>query len=63
MCLGKNTANETFISKNTLMKNSKKQKKLVVTIDNRLNCKSHIKASCKNNKNRGIINALKLTLY
>ena len=47
MCLGKNTANETFIFKNLVMKNSKKQKKLAVTIDNELNCKSHIKALCK----------------
>ena len=47
MCLGKNTANETFIFKSLVMKNSKKQKKLAFTIDNKLNCKSHIKVLCK----------------
>ena len=47
MCLGKDTANETFIFKTLVMKNNKEQKILGVTIDNKLNCKSHIKELCK----------------
>ena len=42
MCLGKDTVNETFISKN-----SKEQNILGATIDNKLNCKSHIKKLCE----------------
>ena len=47
MYRGKDTANETFIFKNLVKKNSKEQKILGVTIHNKLNCKSHIKALCK----------------
>ena len=43
MCLGKDTRNETFIFKGVVMKNSKEQKILGVTIDNKLTFKSHIK--------------------
>ena len=42
MCLGKNTENETFIFKDTIMNNSKEEKILVVSIDNRLTFRSHI---------------------
>ena len=41
LCFRKYTANEISIFKNSVMKNSKKI--LGVTIDNKLNCKSHIK--------------------
>ena len=47
MCLGKDTRNETFIFKGLVMKNSKEQKILGVTIDNKLTFKSHIKNLCK----------------
>ena len=47
MCLGKDTRNETFIFKGLVMKNSKKQKILGFTIDNKLTFKSHIKNLCK----------------
>ena len=47
MCLGKDTSNETFIFKGLVMKNSKEQKILGVTIDNKLTFKSHIKNLCK----------------
>ena len=47
MCLGKDTGNETFIFKSLVMKNSKEQKILGVTIDNKLTFKSHIKNLCK----------------
>ena len=43
MCLGKNTENETFIFKGTIVNNSKEEKKLGVTIDNRLTFSSHIR--------------------
>ena len=43
MNLGKNTANGTFIFKHFVMKNSKEQTILVVTIDIKLNCRNHIK--------------------
>ena len=43
MCLGKNTENETFIFKGTIVNNSKEEKKLCVTIDNRLTFSSHIR--------------------
>ena len=46
-CLGKDTRNETFIFKGLVMKNSKKQKILGFTIDNKLTFKSHIKNLCK----------------
>ena len=41
MCLGNDTQNETFISKDLVMKNGKEQKILGVTVDNKLNCKSY----------------------
>ena len=47
MCLGKDTRNETFIFRGLVMKNSKEQKILGVTIDNKLTFKSHIKNLCK----------------
>ena len=43
LSLGKDTANETFIFKNLVMKNSKEQKILVVTIENKLNVKVTLK--------------------
>ena len=43
MCLGKNGGNETFIFKDTIMNNSKKQKIQGVTIDNKLTFSSHIR--------------------
>ena len=46
MCLGKNTENETFIFKDTIMNNSKVEKILGVTIDNRLTFSSHIRELC-----------------
>ena len=47
MCLGKNTENETFIFKDTIMSNSEEEKILGVTIDNRLTFSSHIRELCK----------------
>ena len=47
MCLGKDTVNGTFTFKNLLRRNSKEQKILGVTTDNRLDCKSNIKELCK----------------
>ena len=47
MCLGKDTRNETFIFKGLVMKNSKEQKILEVTIHDKLTFKSHIKNLCK----------------
>ena len=47
LCLGKDTRNETFIFKGFVTRNSKEQKILGVTIDNKLTFKSHIKNSCK----------------
>ena len=47
MCLEKDTRNETFIFKGCVMKNSKEQKVLGVTIDDKLTFKSHIKNFCK----------------
>ena len=43
MCPGKDTRNENFLFKGLVMKNSKEQKILGVTIDNKLTFKSHIK--------------------
>ena len=44
------------------MKNSKEQKMLWVTTDNKRNCKSHIKEICKSlTENRGIIKDLRLS--
>ena len=47
MSLGNNTENEKFLFHNILMENSKKQKILRVTIDTKLNFKSHINELCK----------------
>ena len=47
MCLENNTENETFLFYNILMENSKEQIILGVTIDNKLNFKSHISELCK----------------
>ena len=47
MCLGKNTESGTFIFKDTIMNNSKKEKILGVTIDNRLTFSSHVRELCK----------------
>ena len=47
MCLGKNTGNETFTFKDTIMSNSKEEKILGVIIDNRLIVSSHITELCK----------------
>ena len=47
VCLGKDTRNETCIFKVLVMKNSKEQKILEVTIDNKLTFESHIKNLCK----------------
>ena len=47
MCLGKDTRNETFIFKGLVIKNSKDQKILGVTIENKLTFKCHIKNLCK----------------
>ena len=43
MCLGKNTENEILIFKDTIMNNSKEEKILGVTIDNKLAFSSHIR--------------------
>ena len=47
MCIGKDTRNEAFIFKGLVMKNSKEQNTLGVTIDNKLTFKSNIKNLCK----------------
>ena len=47
MCLGKDPGNESFIFEVLVMKNSKKQKILGVTIDNIVTLKSHIRNSGK----------------
>ena len=47
MCIGKDTRNEAFIFKGLVMKNSKEQNILGVTIDNKLTFKSYIKNLCK----------------
>ena len=43
MCVGKDTRSETFIFEGLAMKNSKEQKILGVTKDNKLTFKSHIR--------------------
>ena len=50
MRLGKDKTNETFVFKNLVMKNSKDQKIVGVTVNNKLNCESHIKELCKPHK-------------
>ena len=47
MCLGKNTVNETFTFKDTIMNNIKEEKILGVIIDGRLTFSSHIRELCK----------------
>ena len=47
MNLGSNTENETFLFYSILIENSKEQKIIGVTIDNKLNFKSHISELCK----------------
>ena len=47
MCLEKNTENEAFIFKDTIMNNSKEQKILGVTINNKLTFISNIRELCK----------------
>ena len=60
VCLGKDTRNETCIFKVLVMKNSKEQKILEVTIDNKLTFESHIKNLCKKaSQKTGFIKALK----
>ena len=46
-CLGKNTENETFTFKDTIMNNSKEEKILGIIIHNRLTFSSHIRELCK----------------
>ena len=43
MCVGKNTENESFTLKDSIMNNSKEEKILRVTIENRLTFNSHIR--------------------
>ena len=47
MCLGKNTENETFIFKDTIMNNSKEEKILCVILENRLTFSRQIRELCK----------------
>ena len=47
MCLGQNTFNETFVCNNKDMKNSKEEKIVGVTIDNKLKFKNYIKPYVK----------------
>ena len=47
MCLGQNTVNETFAYNYTETKNSKEEKILRISIDNKLRFKSHMKNLCK----------------
>ena len=47
MFLGNNTENEKLLFHNVLMENSKEQKILRVTINTKLNFKSHINELCK----------------
>ena len=47
MCLGKNTDNETFTFKDTIMSNSKEEEILGVIIHNRMISSSHIRELCK----------------
>ena len=55
MCLGRNTDNETFIFKDTIMNNSKEKKKILrVIIDNRLIFSSHTRELCKKSFSKSI---------
>ena len=47
MRLGQNTVNETFVYNYTETKNSKEEKILRISIDNKLRFKSHMKNLCK----------------
>ena len=46
MCFDKNTKNEIFTFKDTIMNNSKEEKILGFIIDNRLTFSSHIRELC-----------------
>ena len=59
ICLGKNTKNETFTFKDTIMNNSKEEEILGVTTEDRLTLSSHIKELCKKASQR--ISALSRT--
>ena len=63
MCLGKNTENETFIFKDTIMNNSKEEKILGFSIVNRLTFRSHITELCKkaSQKKIGFVKNIKPT--
>ena len=56
MHLGKNTENERFIFKDTIMNNNEEEKLLSITIDNRVFFSSHIRELCKkaSQKNIGV---------
>ena len=47
MCLDRNTENETFTFKDTIMNNSREEKILGAIIGNRLIFSSHIREVCK----------------
>ena len=63
MGFGKNTENETFIFKVTIMNTRKAEKILAVTINNRLTFSSHIRKLCKKSfqKNIGFVKNMKPT--
>ena len=46
-CLGKNTENKTFIFKDAIMNNSKEEKMLGVTTENRLTLENYVKKLLK----------------
>ena len=47
LCLCKNRKNEIFIFRYSIMDNSKEEKILDVTVDNKLTSSSHIRELCK----------------
>ena len=49
---GKNTENETFVFKDIITNNSKEEKILDVTVDNRLTFSSHIRELCIKNSQK-----------
>ena len=63
MWLGKNTENETFTFKDTIMNNSKEEKILGVIRDNRLTFSIQIRELCKKSfsKNIGLVRNVKPT--
>ena len=63
MWLGKNTENETFTFKDTIMNNSKEEKILGVIRDNRLTFSIQIRELCKKSfsKNIGLVRNVKST--